>query len=109
MRRLGKLALLSVAGLLLLGPVLGVLFGLGLPLIIVLGALAIPALIVLVLVGVPILAVVVIVAAVIGLLVGSIGLVLGIGLAILRVAFTLLVIAGLAWVVFKLFARREVA
>lgn len=109
MRRLGKVLLLSVAGLLLLGPVLGILFGLGLPLIIVLGALAIPALIVMVVIGVPILAVVVIVAAVIGLLVGAIGLVLGIGLAILRVAFTLLVIAGLAWLVFRIFARREAA
>ena len=42
-----------------------------------------------------------------GLAFGAVGAVFGFGLAFLRVALTLLVIAGIGWVVFKLFARRE--
>ena len=105
--RLLKIFLWSVLGLVLLVPVAIGLLAMGLPVIAVIGLLAIPAVVLLAVVGIPVLALVIIIGGGLGLAVGAIGAVFGFGLAILRVAITLLVIAAIGWVVFKLFARRE--
>ena len=105
--RLLKIFLWSVVGLALLVPLGFGLLAIGLPVIAVIGLLAIPAVILLAVVGIPLLALVVIVGAGLGLAVGAVGAVFGFGLAILRVAITLLVIAAIGWIVFKIFARRE--
>lgn len=106
-RRLLKIFLWSVLGLVLLVPAAFGLLALGLPVVAVIGLLAIPAVILLAVVGIPVLALVIIIGGGLGLAVGAVGAVFGFGLAILRVAITLLVIAAIGWVVFKIFARRE--
>ena len=106
-RRWLKIFLWCVLGLVLLVPVAIGLLAIGLPVIAVIGLLAIPAVILLAVVGIPVLALVIIVGAGLGIAVGAIGALAGFGLAILRVAITLLVIAAIGWVVFKIFARRE--
>ena len=105
--RLLKIFLWSLAGLALLVPLGFGLLAVGLPVVAVVGLLAIPAVVLLAVVGIPLLALVVIIGAGLGLAVGAVGAVFGFGLAILRVAVTLLVIAAIGWVVFKIFARRE--
>ena len=106
-RRLLKIFLWSVVGLVLLVPIGFGLLALGLPPMAVIGLLAIPAVVLLAIVGIPVMALMIIIGGGLGLAVGAIGAVFGLGLAILRVAVSLLVIAALGWVVFKLFARRE--
>ena len=106
-RRVLKIFLWSVVGLVLLVPIGIGLLALGLPPVAVIGLLAIPAVILLAIVGIPVMALLIIVGGGLGLAVGAVGAIFGLGFAILRVAITLLVIAALGWVVFKIFARRE--